>query len=104
MRSGDSVASCETGLTPNESVKARRGVDIQNGEDERRAGVCVTLNISPSFDDDDGLPRPVEAKTNNLAVSFLLGATDTEHYYDQRHPEPFECRIVPRNSRLKELV
>ncbi|KAI0644223.1 cytochrome P450 [Trametes meyenii] len=54
------------------------------------ASILHTFNISPGPPfGGNGPSRPMEIKTNNLAVS---------------HPVPFECVILPRNSRIEELI
>ncbi|KAH9847572.1 cytochrome P450 [Lenzites betulinus] len=50
--------------------------------------ILHTLTISPPLDE-HGLPKKLEKKINNLAVSHLL---------------PFECRIAARNAHMVELV
>ncbi|KAH9852017.1 CyP450 monooxygenase [Lenzites betulinus] len=52
------------------------------------ASVLHALDISPPLDE-FGVPRKLEMKAAPLAVA---------------HPEPFECRIVPRSPHMEELV
>ncbi|OSD02925.1 cytochrome P450 [Trametes coccinea BRFM310] len=52
------------------------------------ASILHAFTITPPLDE-RGVPRKLEMKTNNLAVS---------------HPLPFECRIAPRSPHMEELV